>query len=643
LNGIFGLFARDGSPISPAQLARMQSGMYGWGVGKILSLGEMGLGGTVAPAGDETQFMPLVDPTSGVGFVCSARLDNRTELGRALNLRNGELARLSDSGLVLRAFLRWGESCPTRLFGDWSFGAWNPSERRLFLARDRFGSTGLYTYCDARVFAFASDRKALLSLDFVHPELDELYLAQVLTSWPAYHCERTIHTVIQRLPPAHFIAVTPQRATPACYWHLEDTPLLRLARRDEYAEGFRVVFDEAVRCRMEPSRDEGTLFAANCEDGTAETHAPLAITLSGGLDSGSVAATAASLQRGKPGRILAFTSVPISDTRPYTRRGFGDEFALAHATADLAGIADHIAVEARGISVLEAIRTSLEIHQEPGHAAGNLYWIVDLARMARSSGCRVMMNGQVGNAGISWVGDPFSQSWIYPIKSLGPWNWARENLKRNAPDEVFRAWRRLRSGDPNTMFRASAINPAFARRIDLFERRLQDPEERPLKSPLAERLRILKPGKSFIGALQAESGASNHLDIRDPSGDARVLAYTFSVPDEMFIDPHSGMDRWLIRTAMAGRLPEQVRLNQKRGQQAADLVPRLRACSQEVNTALDELAKGPAASYLDIGNMRATWEVVQVEDTPIAFHMAITVLTRGIMAGLFVNQFCNAA
>ena len=115
--------------------------------------------------------------------------------------------------------------------------------------------------------------------------------------------------------------------------------------------------------------------------------------------------------------------------------------------------------------------------------------------------------------------------------------------------------------------------------------------------------------------------------------------FTLSVPDHIFIDPETGMDRWLIREAMKDRLPDAVRLNRQRGRQAGDLVPRLRACANEVETALDEIARGPAAEYVDVTYMREVWQMIQTQDTPQAFFKSITVLTRGIMAGLWVNGF----
>ena len=98
------------------------------------------------------------------------------------------------------------------------------------------------------------------------------------------------------------------------------------------------------------------------------------------------------------------------------------------------------------------------------------------------------------------------------------------------------------------------------------------------------------------------------------------------------------LNRWLIRAAMKDRLPDEVRLNRKRGRQAGDLVPRLRVCASEVETALNELAQGPAVDYVDVPHMREIWRTIQTQDTPEAFRTSVTVLTRGIMAGLFVNQ-----
>jgi asparagine synthase (glutamine-hydrolysing) len=134
-------------------------------------------------------------------------------------------------------------------------------------------------------------------------------------------------------------------------------------------------------------------------------------------------------------------------------------------------------------------------------------------------------------------------------------------------------------------------------------------------------------------------GAAHGLEIRDPSGDARLVAFTLSVPDEIFSDPRTGLDRWLVREAMQGRLADEVRLNRRRGRQAGDIVPRLRNSATEVESALAEIESGPACQYLDSVYMRQIWQMVQTQDSRLAFQKSVTTLTRGIMAGLWVNEF----
>ena len=114
------------------------------------------------------------------------------------------------------------------------------------------------------------------------------------------------------------------------------------------------------------------------------------------------------------------------------------------------------------------------------------------------------------------------------------------------------------------------------------------------------------------------------------------MAYTLAVPDAVF-DAEDGMDRWLMRQAMAGWLPEAVRLNARRGRQSADLAGRLLASAAEVEAALATVASSPASDYLEVAKMRRAWADVQRDVTALSTHRAGTILLRGLMAGLFLN------
>ena len=556
--------------------------------------------------------------------MASGRIDNRAELCRALQISLVEQESISDSRLLEIAYATWGENAPIRIYGDWFLAGWHPEQQRLFLARDHFGNTSFFYISTPQLFAFATSRQPLLALA-PKIDLDELYLAQLLISWPACQGERTIHSPIKRLPPAHCLTLTPQSMTVRCYWRLEETPVLRLQRREEYLEGFIDVFDESVRCRLR------TDFATDPPQ-------RLGCTLSGGLDSGAVAVTAAAMLAPQGRRLSTYTSIPISSPACYVGTRFGDEFPLAQFVANYAKTIDLQPIDAADCSPITGIRQMLAILREPSHAACNFFWMLDLFRTAYDQGCRVLLTGQWGNAGFSWEGNIISQPLWYQLKRLGLESMMKMHIKQLAPQLLLSTWRRL-NGGKNAGPRMTAVHPDFARRIKLFEQRMIDPAERMPHNGLEGRFCFLLPGRANVGCLYAALHQAIGVEARDPTADARLLAYTVSVPDWVFTDPTTGMDRWLARNAMVGRLPDEVRLNKQRGRQAGDLVPRLRACGAEVEQALGELASGPAAEYLDVSYMKDVWRKVQSEDTAEAFRLAVTVLTRGIMCGLFVNGF----
>ncbi len=561
------------------------------------------------------------------GSLClgSARIDNRRELLEQLELNveawGAETPRepaCDDTHLIHRAWLRWGEACCERILGDWAFAIWNEREHSLFLARDHFGITSLYYVLTDTLLAFATEQSLLIDLQLLPHGIDELYVAQVLVAWQAYHGGRSVRRGLHRLPPAHRLTVSRERHRLEQYWHLEHTPPLRLRDRRDYVAGFLEVFDEAVRCRLR--RDRGGLVGS---------------TLSGGLDSGSISATAARMLAASGEELRAFTSVPIADTSPFTGRNFGDEWPFAAATAATAGIRHHLSVDAADLAPMAAIRALLAIHHEPSHAAGNAFWMLSLNRLAREAGCSVLLIGQSGNAGLSWAGSPWSQPLGYQWQRLGAREWLRQRALRSAPASLVRQWRRWRLR--TFCFDGSALAPAAAERLQLKERMLADPDRLPARNALQERLWMM-PGRSFVGALHAQMARAAGLEIRDPSADARLLAYTWSVPDAVFIDPETDEDRWLIRTAMQGRLPDRVRCQRRRGLQAGDLAVRLRRDATAVEAGLAAVERSDQARALvDAGKVRDCWQTVQRCDGVSSLRGSGSIILRGLMAGLFLS------
>lgn len=551
-----------------------------------------------------------------IAFTAEARIDNRAELCDLFAIPHNERPTTPDSDLILRAYLKWGEESPDHLIGDWSFAVWHPDERKLFIARDHHGNTSLVYWQEGGRFAFASDPKALYAMGAPR-RLNELYLAQVLIVWSAYHGSQTIDLDIQRLPPAHAMTVTPQRTQVWRYWRLEDTPELRLPSREEYVAGFLEVYDRAVRDRL-------------------RSHRPIGVTLSGGLDSGSVTALAARALGEQGKRLTAFTAVPLYDTsQTVGPKRFGDETEFASLTAAHWPNVDHHLLNSAHITPIQGIRRNLAVMPEPAHAAGNFFWITDLLDQAQARGLGTLLTGQGGNATVSWTGAPELRS---PSSALRHSGW-KAAARLVAPAALLRAHARWRQAkDP---WVDSAIHPAFAARLDLARQQVaaigrQLDAGQAWRTPQQKRYAIIQPGRSLGGGFWARWGAAAGLEVRDPTVDVRVMAYTLAVPDAIF-QARDGLDRALLRQALAGLLPDAVRLNPRRGRQSADLVARLQAAPQEMDAALDQVCAEPAAAYIDPARLRNAWQTIQQEISQTTIKRAVTVLTRGLHAGFFLQ------
>ncbi|HWP41854.1 MAG TPA: asparagine synthetase B, partial [Blastocatellia bacterium] len=168
MSGIFGLYHLDGRPASRSQLQEMMQSLAHRGPDgqNAWSEGAVGLGHQMLRTTPESllENLPLANSTNEIVITADARLDNRDELIELLGFGAEPREQISDSQLILAAYEAWDERCLERILGDFAFAIWDGKKQRLFCARDRFGVKPFYYYSSAGLFAFASEIKALLSL-----------------------------------------------------------------------------------------------------------------------------------------------------------------------------------------------------------------------------------------------------------------------------------------------------------------------------------------------------------------------------------------------------------------------------------------------------------------------------------------------
>jgi asparagine synthase (glutamine-hydrolysing) len=168
----------------------------------------------------ETGDQPMGSEDGAVQVVFNGEIYNFRALRSELEARGHHFRTRSDTEVLVHGWREWGESLPERLDGMFAFAVWDEPARRLFLARDRAGKKPLFwARRDGRV-AFASEVKALLTLAWIHDEVDEgalpFYLAYGYVPAP-----RTFFRGIESMLPATCMAVDGAAQVQRRYWTLD--------------------------------------------------------------------------------------------------------------------------------------------------------------------------------------------------------------------------------------------------------------------------------------------------------------------------------------------------------------------------------------------------------------------------------------
>jgi len=198
----------------------------------------------------------------------NARIDDRAELIHKLKLTAKES--LTDDELIVHAYEAWGEDCVKHLLGDFAFAIWDERLQRLFCARDHMGVKPFFYTHSSGNFKFSS---TLNELRGVSSTLNEIAVGDYLLFGVNQDNSTTIFKDIQRLPPGHTLTLANNEIKISQYW-APSVPAEELHFRDrqEYVQRFLELLSLAVKDRLRTDR--------------------VAISMSGGLDSTSLAAIA---------------------------------------------------------------------------------------------------------------------------------------------------------------------------------------------------------------------------------------------------------------------------------------------------------------------------------------------------------------
>lgn len=633
MSAITGLYYREGRPLDRTILDRMSGtlALRGSDGSAVWCDGNVGLGHRMSWTTPESlqESLPLVDESREFVITADARIDNRDELLSALVL-NARPSEIADSQLILAAYKKWGEGCPEKIIGDFAFAIWDRRRQILFCARDPIGVKPFYYFLSDRVFVFASEIKALFCVGDVPCELNERRVADHLLS--VFEDKvATFYRNIFRLPPAHSLTVGNGVNRLHRYWSLDPSLEVRLASDQEYAEAFRDIFTTAVRSRLRSSF-------------------PVGSSLSGGLDSSSVACTARMLLA-QDGRRLHTYSAIFPGLREEDLAKI-DEREYINAVLELADFEPHF-VRADYLGPLADLDRVLWHEDEP-FIAPNLYLHWALYGAARQDGVQVFLDGLDGDTTVSHGLDYLSE-----LARKGKfWTLMREagELSRKSPNRYFTsrriAWeygfrnlipngvenlarRFLGRQKPNGI--EGVINPSFAGRMKLagLAGETNNHGTRTKKKAREAHCESLESGLiPYTLELADRASAAFGIEARYPFFDRRLIEFCLALPADQKL--RRGWTRSVMRRAMTGILPRKVQWRIGKGNLSPNFKRRLldygRPIIEEIINKEPHLIEG----FVDMPVLRAAYE--RYRSQPVRGDQDALTVYNAVMLGCWLRR-----
>lgn len=487
----------------------------------------------------ERGHMPMSSPDGRHWITYNGEVYNYRELRAHLEARGHKFHSNTDTEVVLALYLEEGTAALDRLNGMFAFAIWDSVERTLFLARDRIGVKPLYYTLQDDAFLFASEEKALFAAG-ISPQFDR-HTWEELLCFRYVAGERTPYVGIKRLLPGHYLLWRDGQVKTHRWWNLgERARHLRENLPSDPYRWYQENFDSAVELRR-------------------ISDVPVGVLLSGGLDSGSVAASLAA----RAGSGVASFTVRFAEP------GY-DEGPLAQTVVDRYRLQQH-QLEVSSDKLKDLLLEASRLNDEP-LVHGNDIHLLAISRYAKPR-VTVLLSGEGGDETLGGyvryapLKHPLA---LYSARPALPS--LVSLLKMNGRMRKLSRFLALGSIERFILFNACDVLPQD---LDLLG---AEPTSRfPYREMILDEAKTLYPKDyvrqamysdqhTFINSIldrndRMTMGAS--IECRVPFLDYRLVEMLAALPSSVVLG--GKQSKHVLRRSLGGRLPEAVRRHRKWG------------------------------------------------------------------------------
>lgn len=301
-------------------------------------------------------------------IIHNGEIYNYIELKEDLQKDGYTFRSATDTEVIAAAFDKWRGECVDRFDGMFAFAVWDEKEKSFFAARDRFGEKPFYYSFEKEVLVFASEMKALWAAGVPRVPNQKMLFNFITIGYTDNPLEpgETFFENIFQLPPATTLTYTTNTRELILekYWDLDPEFENRNITEEEAIEEFTNLFTTSVKRRL-------------------RSDVPVGTSLSGGLDSSSVAATINQLQilHYQPhGFTASFPGYEKDESGPagvIARKFNMQQFMVTPSAEDLLNQWAHLCH-----------------HQEEPFGSASVYAQYKVFEMAKQQNIKVLLDGQ---------------------------------------------------------------------------------------------------------------------------------------------------------------------------------------------------------------------------------------------------------
>ena len=438
-------------------------------------------------------------------MVYNGELYNTDELRRYLVEQGYQFTTRSDTEVLLYAFIHWGFECVARLNGIFAFAVYKHREKKLYIARDRFGVKPLFYSYNGGVFLFASEIKALLAHPLCEPIVNKEGLALLLTIGPSRVPGKTVYERILELPPGHYLSLHNEKLTIDRYYSIESK-----THEDD----------------LQTTIDKVEYLVTKAIQKQLVSDVPVCTFLSGGIDSSIISKVASEIMP-KP---LHTYSLEFLNNEDYFKQ---NDFQVSTDTPFVKQMVEAISSEHHVITLQEeqlfnALQHSLNAKDYPSMADIDSSLYLFCEKIAKQF--RVALSGECADelfGGYPWFAkESVNFPWIQSI------NERDELLKPNMRD---------------TLNITKTLDEIYNKAIE------------PVSNESKHHQLLYLNQMYFMQTLlerKDRMSMAHGLEVRVPFADHELVEYVWHIPHEM--KRTGGVEKGLLRHAFDRHLPKDV-------------------------------------------------------------------------------------